>query len=309
MTPAHAAGHVLMKVGINLLLWTSHPSARQHRAILEQIKKWGYDGVELPISNLANDEGPALADLLDGLGLERTTILSFSAGMADPSSSDLALRKSALERLQRGIDLTAEMGSSLMAGPVFQGLGSLSGVVSTRAMWENSVEVIRAAGEYAADRRIRLALEPLNRFEMSLVNTIAQGAAFCRDVGQSNVGLLADTHHANIEEEDAAAAWRREIEHIFHVHISENHRGIPGRGHAIPEEVFEALSAGGYNGWLVIEAFTQKVPDLVARLHIWRAFFESEEDVATQGLTFIREHWERASASRSGQKNRDEPGP
>jgi D-psicose/D-tagatose/L-ribulose 3-epimerase len=141
---------------------------------------------------------------------------------------------------------------------------------------------------------IRLALEPLNRFEMYLLNTLAEGVRFCRQTGLPNVGLLADTHHSNIEEENPALAWQAAAPFIFQVHISENHRGIPGRGHAIPREIFRTLKQSGYDDWLTIEAFTPKVKPLVPRLHVWREYFEREADVAVEGLRFIRQNWEQA---------------
>jgi D-psicose/D-tagatose/L-ribulose 3-epimerase len=66
--------------------------------------------------------------------------------------------------------------------------------------------------------------------------------------------MLADTHHSNIEEE-RPEAWSRVARQIYHVHISENHRVIPGRGHAVTPGIFRALRKSGYDAWLTIEAF------------------------------------------------------
>jgi D-psicose/D-tagatose/L-ribulose 3-epimerase len=96
----------------------------------------------------------------------------------------------------------------------------------------HSVEVIHEVGEHAASMHVDLAIEPLNRFELFLTNTVESAARFVGDVGMSNVGILADTHHSNIEEEQPAESWSRVAKQIRHVHISENNRGIPGRGHA-----------------------------------------------------------------------------
>jgi D-psicose/D-tagatose/L-ribulose 3-epimerase len=64
-----------------------------------------------------------------------------------------------------------------------------------------------------------------------------------------------DTFHANIEEKhpiEAIGAIRR---HLSHVHIAENDRGTPGRGHIDFAAAFRALKGSGYDGWLTIEAF------------------------------------------------------
>lgn len=279
---------------MNLLLWTVHPTVQEHGRLLKQIRNWGFDGVEFPIAAVTEAEARELARLADGLGLGRTTIQGLNAAHADPAAADPALRKAAVETLKQAVDKTRLVGAEILAGPIFQGLGRFSGAAPNPDEWKHAVDVIREVGEYAATMHVRLALEPLNRFEMYLVNTIADGARFCRETELPNVGLLADTHHANIEEYDPAKTWREASAHIFHVHISENNRGVPGRGHAAGQAMFDALRAGGYDDWLTIEAFGQKVQPLVPRLHIWRAYFDDESEVATEGLRYIRESWRRA---------------
>lgn len=114
-----------------------------------------------------------------------------------------------------------------------QGLSRFSGAALTADEWAWGVETIREVGLHAKDLVVRLVLEPLNRFEMYIVNTMADAARFVRDVGVASVGLLADT--------------------IYHVHISENFRGVPGQGQAIKPGLFRMLREIGYQGWLTIE--------------------------------------------------------
>ena len=279
-----------MNIGIDLLLWTDCPTAREHSVLLEKIKAWGFDGVEFPLFTMKRDDVLKLSALSDELELGRTAIIVLDSSKADPASPDPGLRNAAVEEIKRVVDLTAELGADVLAGPLFQGLGRFSGAPPTIDEWRWAVDTIGPAGEYAAGAGVRLALEPLNRFEMYMVNTMADGARFVRDVGLSNVGLLADTHHANIEEANTAGAWAEVAEHIFHVHISENHRGIPGSGHAIPPEVFTTLHKSGYEGWLTIEAFSLNVPSLIPMVHLWRSFADNDEEIARQGLKYIQEN-------------------
>lgn len=285
-----------MQVGMNLLLWTAHPSPEEHGPLLQQIRDWGFDGVEFPIGATTENEARGLARLCDELGLGRTAIGSISGPDADPVSADPKLRRAATDRFKRFVDISQTLGSEIFTGPIFQTLGNFSGQPPTRDEWNRSVDVIREVAEYAATMHLKLALEHLNRFESYLVNTIKDGARFCEQVGLPNVGLLADTHHANIEEERPAEAWRKHASWIEHVHISENHRGVPGRGHACGPEIFRSLRESGYDGWLTIEAFGLKVAPLIPRLHLWRPFFEREEDVAVEGLKHIRDNWALAAA-------------
>lgn len=279
-----------MKVGMNLLLWTDHITAREHKPLITKIKEWGFDGVELEIAPITREDIKELSQHCDELGLGRTTILALDASIADPASADKKLRDSAVEAIKSAVDKTREVGADLLVGPLFQGLGRFSGQAPTEEEWKWSVDTIRSAAEYAQRAGVRLALEAINRFEMYIVNTVADGARFVEMVDMPNVGLLVDTHHGNIEEVDTAQAWSQHAKHIFHVHISENHRGIPGNGQAIPASIFDTLKEIGYDGWLTIEAFNQSVPGLIPRLHLWRQFAEKDEDIAILGNEFIRKH-------------------
>jgi D-psicose/D-tagatose/L-ribulose 3-epimerase len=138
------------------------------------------------------------------------------------------------------------------------------------------------------------ALEPLNRFEAYLLNTMDQAIAYAERVGSDGIGILYDTFHANIEEKDPLAALHaiHASGNLSHVHISENDRGTPGRGHAKIRETIAALKAFGYDGWLTIEAFGRGVPELAAATRVWRDFFASPEEVYTEGYQLIRSCWE-----------------
>lgn len=272
------------------MLWTDHVIAREHKPLISKIKEWGFDGVEFEIAPMINQDIIELSQYCDELELERTAILALDAAVADPASADKKLRDSAVEAIKSAVDKTRKIGSDILVGPMFQGLGRFSGKAPTKDEWKWSVETIRKAAEHAQEGGVRLALEPINRFEMYIVNTVADGARFVEMVDMPNVGLLVDTHHGNIEEENTAQAWIANAKHIFHVHISENNRGIPGKGQAIPDSIFQALKEIGYDGWLTIEAFNRSVPGLIPRLHLWRQFAEKDEDIAILGNKFIRKH-------------------
>jgi len=81
---------------------------------------------------------------------------------------------------------------------------------------------------------------------------------------------------------------------VKHVHISENDRGTPGKGHVDFPGTFKALRSGGYDGWFVIEAFGRALPDLAAATRVWRDFFPSPDEVYTEGLKLIKEQWQAA---------------
>ena len=81
---------------------------------------------------------------------------------------------------------------------------------------------------------------------------------------------------------------------IKHVHISENDRGTPGRGHVPWKETFDTLRQGGYDGWLTVEAFGRTLPDLAATTCVWRDLSANNEEVYTVGFETIRQGWDSA---------------
>ena len=123
---------------------------------------------------------------------------------------------------------------------------------------------------------------------------MADAAEVVRRVSRPNYGLLYDTFHANIEEQDPVGALAAHLPLVNHVHLAENDRGTPGKGHVPWSATFKALRAAGYDGWLTIEAFGTALPALAAATKVWRDFFPSREEVYEQGLETIRDGWSAA---------------
>jgi D-psicose/D-tagatose/L-ribulose 3-epimerase len=174
-------------------------------------------------------------------------------------------------------------------GGIYQAHKYFSGRGPTDQEWEWSRQYLREAGEHARDAGIRLGLEFLNRFEVYLINTAADAAKMCRDVGLDNVGVLYDTHHANIEDPNPAIALPSCSDHLMHVHLSESHRGTLGTGQVKWEETFATLKFLEYSGWLTIEAFGTSDEAIVGAANLWRNAFDSPEQVYTDGIDFIRQ--------------------
>lgn len=280
----------MMKVGINLLLWTATPSFSEHEPLLENLKEWGFDAFEIGVSGLSASEISKFAKKGDELGLDRTALDVFVAAEADTISDDPAKRKKAVEIVKDCIRKTVDIGAGVFSGPIYQGLVTSTEVGPSSEEWKRGVDSLRECALFAEEQGVRIAAEPLNRFEAYLVTSVEQAYKFAMDVGVDSFGILADTHHSNIEEYDTAASWSKVIDRIYNVHISENNRGIPGEGHAITPEVFETLKNGGYDGYLIIEAFNANVPAIAPLLRLWRPFVDDESVIAKQGLEFIRSH-------------------
>jgi D-psicose/D-tagatose/L-ribulose 3-epimerase len=282
-----------MKVGINMLLWTGHVT-QEHHSILEALKATGFDGVEVPVFDVS-DAGHyrELGRVLDDIGLERTVVAIMPDEAHNPVSPDETVRAAAVDNLKRAIDCSAALGGQVIAGPWFQPLGVFTGEKPSEAEYERCAEVHRQVLPLMRAAGIEAGLEPLNRFEAYLINTCEQAIAYSQRVGEGGIGILYDTVHANIEEKDPIAGMRalHAAGILSHVHISENDRGTPGRGHCPIRETIAALREIGYDGWLTIEAFGRGVPELAAATRVWRDFFPDPEQVYTEGHALIRDAW------------------
>jgi D-psicose/D-tagatose/L-ribulose 3-epimerase len=202
------------------------------------------------------------------------------------------VRRAAYDRLRWTIDGAQALGAKIVCGPLYAPLGYFSGDGPTEDELGHAADTLRAAAEHGAGAGVTLTLEPLNRFETYVLNTVVQGSAFAHRVGHPNLRYMYDTFHANIEERAPVAAFEEHVAEFGHIHISENDRGIPGRGHAAIAPVIGAARRAGYDGWLTVEAFGRAVPEFAAATRVWRDLFPDRETLYTESLNFIRKHWE-----------------
>jgi sugar phosphate isomerase/epimerase len=126
-------------------------------------------------------------------------------------------------------------------------------------------DCLKECAEAAADRDVRLAMEPLNRYETDLIHTVQEGLEFIGRIGSYNLGLLLDTFHMNIEEASIEQSIRTCGRHIFHFHVADSNRWFPGAGHLDFASIFEVLQATGYQGWISGEFMPMPDADIAAQ--------------------------------------------
>ncbi len=278
---------------MNMLLWTDLVTA-DHFPIFTALKEAGFDGVEFPIHRGETRHYKQARAELDRVGLQATGITSLLAD-TNAISPDPAVRHAASEHMKWALEMCSVLESDRLSGPFHSAFKEFSGKAPTEDEKKWSAEVMRGAAELAGSAGIQLATEFLNRFECYLVTTAADARALVEAVDHPSFGMLFDTHHAHIEERDSAASIRASSACIKHVHISENDRGVPGKGQVHFPEIFTALHEIGYDGWLTIEAFSRISPEFAAAIHIWRDFFDSIDDIYREGGPFIRRLWQETA--------------
>lgn len=276
-----------MRFGMNLLMWTDTLSESM-LPLLEELKEIGFDLVELPCFDIDDVNNYARwGKRLDELGLARTGTAIRGAD-DNPISADPAIRRRGIDNNKRNLDCCAAAGCTVMAGPFHSGLGVFSGKGPTEDEWKRGVESMREVAEHAEKVGVTLGIEYLNRFECYFLNTAADGARFCRDVDHPRFKMMYDTFHAHIEEKSIPEAIRALKGHLAHVHISENDRSTPGQGNVRWPENFDTLHEIGYDGAMVIEAFGLALEKIVPATKIWRRMYESERQLASDGLRFMK---------------------
>ncbi|MBS0261413.1 MAG: sugar phosphate isomerase/epimerase [Planctomycetes bacterium] len=279
-----------MKYGLNMLLWTTDVN-ESHLPLLADIKKWGYDGIELPVFELDAAKYKALGAQLDSLGLERTAV-TVCPPEANPISDSAANRQAAVDRLKKVVEACHAGGVQKLCGPLHSALGQFSGKGATPDEWNRCKETLTQVAEFAQGAGVTLIVEYLNRFECYFLTSAADTARFVKEVNHPNVRMMYDTFHANIEEKSVAKAIKDCAPYTVHVHISENDRSTPGEGHVDWDTTFQALRETGYDGWFTVEAFGLALPELAAATKIWRRMYPSEEYLATRALQFMKTRWE-----------------
>jgi len=277
-----------MKYGANALIWTAN-FTRDHLPLLSEIKRHGFDGVEFPMFDPGNFAVHEIRKGLEENGLECTCCGAMPGGTS-VFSEDASVRQKARSFLEDCIKMAAEAGAQIFAGPFYSPVGYLPGRRRTTDEWKRAVECYQSLGTVLQEHDVVLALEPLNRFETYFLNTAADAAALCDQVGHPNVGILFDTFHANIEEKNIGEACRAAARHLKHVHTCENDRGIPGSGHVEWNALFQALRDIRYDGWLTIESFGFSIREIAAAASIWRDLAPTPESIAFDGIEFLKQN-------------------
>jgi D-psicose/D-tagatose/L-ribulose 3-epimerase len=277
-----------MRFGALTVIWTT-PFTTERLDYVQRIADLGFDVVEVAIEQPGVMDLNRLKDEIARTGLGATVAGAFSPDR-DVTSADSAVQEQGIRYIQHCVDVAETIGAPTVSGPMYAATGKCELLPSheRQRVFDLAARNLRRAGEYAASKNVTLAIEPLNRYETDLVNTTAQGVDLCERIGLDNVGLLLDTYHMNIEEKHVGDALRAAGKHVKHVHASENDRGTPGTGHVEWDEWRDGLRDIDYRGVVTIESFVPEIPELARAVSMWRPVFSSGDELAGEGLKFLK---------------------
>ena len=277
-----------MQFGASTFIWTS-PFSNETLSLIDHAKALGFDIIEICIEDPDTIDPPSIRSRLQQAGLQATVCGAFGPSR-DLSADDGEIRENGKAYLSRCVEIAETLGSRTVVGPMYSAVGKTRMLEAPERakQWGFAVESLQQAADFAAHHGVTLGIEPLNRFETDLVNTVDQGLRMIGDIDRPNVGLLLDTFHMNIEEKDIPAALRRAGGHIVEFHACSSDRGTPGEDHLPWPEIVGALRDIYYHGPVVIEAFTPKIKEIARAVSIWRPLAESEDALASNGLRHLK---------------------
>ncbi len=278
-----------MNIGVNTWVFVS-PFDNSTYDLIPKIKKMGFDTIEIAVDNV---------DLIDPKLLKKhlkdndiSAIFCGAFGQTRDISNEYEnIRKIGKKYITDCVKLAEATDCSLFSGPVYSAVGKTVRLseAQKKQEWEWCVNNLKEISTVASDSGVTIGIEPLNRFESSMINLADQAAALIDDVGSDVYKVHIDMFHSNIEEKSIPDAIRRLGSKLGHLHTCENDRGAPGSGHQDWKGVRDALKEINYDGAAVIESFVPGVVEIAKAAAIWRPLAESQEQLAQDGLKFLRE--------------------
>ncbi|MDO9395635.1 MAG: sugar phosphate isomerase/epimerase family protein [Herbiconiux sp.] len=278
-----------LPIAVNTFVWHSPLNDARLLDTVQKIAGWGYEGIELAFENPGDWDAEMAAELLARHGLVSAVGAVLGPGR-ELAAAPADVIASTNHYLRTAIDVAQTQGSGLVIGPMYTSVGRTgrldaearrSAVAELRESWAR-------LGDYAGERGVRLAIEPLNRYETSLFNTTEQLLEAIDPLPAETIGLNLDTYHMNIEETSLAAAFDLAGERLLHLQVCGNDRGVPLRDHQDWTGIRDDLVRIGYTGMLGFESFTADNASIATAASIWRPFAPTQDDLARDTLDELR---------------------
>jgi D-psicose/D-tagatose/L-ribulose 3-epimerase len=265
----------------------------------QRLKRYGYDGVEL-VGEPQQYDVVQVRRQCEQHGLRILSVLGWCIAPTD--SRDLAhpeprIRENSIAYIRQSVDFAVAVGAPLVVViPAPAGRTAPVGDVSDEKAWRvaydhewhNAVEAVQVAAAYAEEKRVLLAIEPINRYESFMVNSTEQGLRFVHEVGSPAVKLHLDTFHMNIEDPDPAEAVRKAGASLVNMHIADSTRGPVGSGHTDFKAIVRALKEIGYAGALTLEPIPPHPNGFIAARA--QEFLPLRDAYAEQSITRLRQY-------------------
>jgi sugar phosphate isomerase/epimerase len=225
--------------------------------IIPYLYSIGYDGVELAVREPAKVPLELLKETLESNQLEVPAIATGQVYLSENiflSNIDIEIRQRAIDRLEEYMHLAHLLGADVIIGLIRGGV--MEGNKLDKGI-HLFTESLRYLCERAEHNNVGLLIEPINRYETSLIPTLQSAAELINKIGSDRLKILMDTFHMNIEEASISESIEKYGSMIGHVHFADSNRLAPGRGHIDFREVLNSLDRVNYKGFISFEILPQ----------------------------------------------------
>ena len=277
-----------MKFGINTFLFTS-PFTNKSIDLFPKFKEWGFDSVEIALEDPSHIDPSVIRKALDENGIKCGSICA-AMGPGRDLRGTAEEQQTAMAYLKSILSMMPTLGCGILIGPLYSRVGraELVSKEDYAKQWETVAGHLKTLAKYAEELDVKMAIEPLNRYETDFINTCEQGMKMVNQVNSKALTLQLDTYHMNIEEKDPYQAILMAGDKLGHFHACGSDRGTPGGDQINWDRISSALNQVNYEGEVVIESFLPGIEMIEKAASIWRQFEPSQEDIAVKGLKFLR---------------------
>lgn len=284
-------------LGVNTWVWESPLTDSSLEKVARKAAAIGFGAIELPVESPGDWSAERAVDVLAKYELEPYVVGAMGGGrdLVDAPRERIAATQ---DYLRECIRVASVLGARVVAGPFYAETGRTwrmlpdARAAVIRELRESLAPVVDAAGEAG----ITLGVEPLNRYETSIINTVEQGLDVLEPLLGPALGLALDSYHLNIEEKRPYEALRVAGQHLAHVQVCGNDRGAVGDDHIDWNAFLDALDDVGYSGALNLESFTGENDTIATAASIWRPLAPSQDALAERSFDYLT----ALQAARSG---------
>jgi sugar phosphate isomerase/epimerase len=222
---------------------------------LKSVSGLGYSGVDLSLLDSAVLDQDWIIGKTGSLNLKVYTIATGQTYYNDGYSlysAEADKREKAVARINSHIDFASRLGAMVIIGGV-RGKITAGSEHERLSLEQEGRQAICQCLKHAEDKDVTLLLEPINRYETNIFNTLEEGLSFIEEVGSDNLKLLPDVFHMNIEERSIEESILRCRSHIGFVHFADSNRQAPGFGHIDFGKILSTLEKIKYNNAVGLE--------------------------------------------------------
>lgn len=288
--------------GASTWLWVSPFTTKLADELFEKIARIGFNVVEIAVDDPSLIDVKEIRNALAVHGLKASICGAFGPSR-DLTNNSSDIQQNGLDYIESCLDICAGLGAGFLGGPMYAAVGKarMLPTAERKKEWELAVKNLQKVCAMAAARDLKIALEPLNRFESDLVNTTEDVVRLVKDIDHPAAQIMLDSFHMSIEEKNIENAILAAGDKLIHLQVAENYRGAPGSGQTDWPSYRSALEQINYEGIITIESFTTDNVELAGAVCFWNPKAESQDVFATEGLQFLKK-WaaEKKKVSQNG---------